>query len=75
MSRPGQHSDPDTHGNAWLAVVMPAHNEAEHLEACLASFVQQTPPPKLRRTLRPPIPGYMCCASNQIRATDPEPRW
>ncbi|HSR60325.1 MAG TPA: glycosyltransferase family 2 protein [Robiginitalea sp.] len=45
MSRPGQHSDPDTHGNAWLAVVMPAHNEAEHLEACLASFVQQTRPP------------------------------
>jgi glycosyltransferase involved in cell wall biosynthesis len=28
-----------------LAVVMPAHNEAQHLEACLASFVHQTRPP------------------------------
>ena len=39
------HSRPEAPGPKWLAVVMPAHDEAEHLEACLDSFVQQTRPP------------------------------
>jgi len=45
MSGERRHSRPDAPGPKWLAVVMPAHNEAEHLEACLDSFVQQTRPP------------------------------
>jgi len=42
MSTPGPHSDPALPAKVWLAVVMPAHNEAKHLEACLSSFVNQT---------------------------------
>lgn len=40
-----RHSGPGTPGPKWLAVVMPAHNEAEHLGACLESFIRQTRPP------------------------------
>lgn len=42
MSNPGPDSTPSAPAGPRLAVVMPAHNEAEHLEACLTSFVQQT---------------------------------
>ncbi len=45
MSTPGPHSNPAAPAHLRLAVVMPAHNEAQHLEACLDSFVHQTRPP------------------------------
>lgn len=45
MSTSGPHNNPALPVNFRLAVVMPAHNEARHLEACLTSFVQQTRPP------------------------------
>ena len=45
MSAEGRHSGTVAPGSKRLAVVMPAHNEAEHLAACLESFVQQTRPP------------------------------
>lgn len=45
MSTPGPHSNSAAPAKVWLAVVMPAHNEAQHLEACLASFAGQTRPP------------------------------
>ena len=28
-----------------VSIIIPAHNEAQHLEACLSSFVAQTDPP------------------------------
>lgn len=45
MSAHGPHKTAAAPAGPWLAVVMPAHNEAQHLEACLGSFVRQTHPP------------------------------
>lgn len=45
MSTSGLHSTPAPPADIRLAVVMPAHNEARHIEACLTTFVQQTRPP------------------------------